>query len=122
VRHRRRALCALLGVSARAKRTLTGLACRATCSKGDHDDDLASGLRFVILRPVVNKTGLAGSYSLTMTFDGTSGRGGPALSATDAEAPSIFTAIQEQLGLKLVPSQAKRDTLIIDRLERPTEN
>jgi uncharacterized protein (TIGR03435 family) len=85
-------------------------------------DELASGLRFVILRPVVNKTGLAGSYGLTMNFDGMSGRGGPALSAADTEAPSIFTAIQEQLGLKLVASQAKRDTLVIDRLERPTEN
>jgi uncharacterized protein (TIGR03435 family) len=85
-------------------------------------DDLASGLRFTMGRLVVNKTGLAGSYGLTMNFDGMSGRGGPALSATDAEAPSIFTAIQEQLGLKLVASQAKRDTLIIDRLERPTEN
>ena len=57
-----------------------------------------------------------------MNFDGMSGRGGPALSTADAEAPSIFTAIQEQLGLKLVASQAKRDTLVIDRLERPTEN
>jgi len=85
-------------------------------------DELASGLRFVILRPVVNKTGLAGSYGLTMNFDGMSGRGGPALSAADTEAPSIFTAIQEQLGLKLVASQAKRDTLVIDRLERPAEN
>ena len=85
-------------------------------------DQLALLLRLTIGRPVVNKTGLAGSYSLTMNFDGMSGRGGPALSATDAEAPSIFTAIQEQLGLKLVASQAKRDTLIIDRLERPTEN
>jgi len=34
----------------------------------------------------------------------------------------VFTAIQEQLGLKLDSSSALRDTLVIDRLERPTEN
>jgi uncharacterized protein (TIGR03435 family) len=85
-------------------------------------DDLASGLRFTMGRPVLNKTGLAGSYGVTMNFEGMSGRGGPAPSAAAPEAPSIFIAIQEQLGLKLVASQAKRDTLIIDRLERPTEN
>jgi uncharacterized protein (TIGR03435 family) len=85
-------------------------------------DQLALLLRLTMGRPVVNKTGLAGSYGLTMNFDGMSGRGGPALSATDAEAPSVFTAIQDQLGLKLVASQARRDTMMIDRLERPTEN
>ena len=37
-------------------------------------------------------------------------------------APSVFTAIQEQLGLKLEPSKAQRDALVIDRLEHPTPN
>jgi uncharacterized protein (TIGR03435 family) len=36
--------------------------------------------------------------------------------------PTVFTAIREQLGLELKSSKAERDTLIIDRIERPTEN
>jgi uncharacterized protein (TIGR03435 family) len=34
----------------------------------------------------------------------------------------VFTAVREQLGLKLEPSRTERDVLVIDRLERPTEN
>ena len=85
-------------------------------------DDLASGLRFAMGRLVVNKTALPGAYSMTMNFDGASGRGGPTLTPTEIAAPSIFTAVQEQLGLKLEASRADVDTLVIDRLERPTEN
>ena len=84
--------------------------------------DLASGLRFTVGRLVVNKTALAGSYRVAMNFDGMAGRGGPPLAPTDTTAPSIFAAVQEQLGLKLEASRADVDTLVIDRLERPTEN
>ena len=48
---------------------------------------------------------------------------GPDITAPAPDAgPSIFTAIQEQLGLKLESSRALRDVLVIDRLEHPTEN
>jgi uncharacterized protein (TIGR03435 family) len=67
-------------------------------------------------RPVVDKTGLTGSYDFTLRF-------APATTATsDSQDPSIFTAVQEQLGLKLEPSKAPLDVLIIDDLEKPTEN
>ena len=86
-------------------------------------DNLAIALRTPAGRVVVNKTGLSGSYRVTMNFDGRAALRGPdvAASTTDA-APSVFTAIQEQLGLKLESSRAPRETLVIDRLEWPTQN
>jgi uncharacterized protein (TIGR03435 family) len=71
-------------------------------------------------RVVVDKTGLTGSYQIALTFDRMAGLRGPD-TAPDA-APSVFTALQEQLGLKLESSRAIRDVLIIDHIERPTEN
>src|SRR5262245_19189755 len=85
--------------------------------------NLAEALRFSTRRLVVDKTGLSGTYHMRMSFaDALPGRGGPDI-APDPDAPaSVFTAIREQLGLKLESSQAQRDTLIVDHLERPTEN
>jgi uncharacterized protein (TIGR03435 family) len=91
-------------------------------------DNLAQALMFGASRLVVNKTGLAGSYRVTMNYDMRSGRLGPTSAATDATAtdlggvPSVFTAVREQLGLKLESSRVVTDSLVIDRLERPTEN
>jgi uncharacterized protein (TIGR03435 family) len=86
-------------------------------------DNLAITLRFTAGRFVVNKTGLSGTYRVAMNFDLMAALRGPQVAAsTTDDAPPLFTAIQEQLGLKLESSRAPRDTLIIDRLERPTEN
>jgi uncharacterized protein (TIGR03435 family) len=65
-------------------------------------------------RLVVDKTGLTGKYdfSLEWAFP----------NATDSSAPSITTAIQEQLGLKLESTKAPVEVLVIDHIERPTEN
>jgi uncharacterized protein (TIGR03435 family) len=81
---------------------------------------LANFLRPAAGRFVVDKTGLTGSYRLTLTFDRMAGIRGP--STDPSAAPSVFTAVQEQLGLRLESSRAMRETLVIDRLERPTEN
>jgi uncharacterized protein (TIGR03435 family) len=69
-------------------------------------------------RPVIDKTGITGRFNfhLEYSIDGT---------ATPDElitAPPIFTAVQEQLGLKLVPTKGLGEVLVIDRVERPSEN
>lgn len=73
-------------------------------------------------RQVFNRTGLKGNYALTLTFSPPRPRG----SSTDApapdDAPDFFTALQEQLGLKLQPEKSLVPVFVIDRLERPTEN
>lgn len=63
-------------------------------------------------RYVINTTGLTGSYDLELEFT-------PDQSA-DTSGPSLFTAMQEQLGLKLDSQRAPIEVLVIDRLERPT--
>jgi uncharacterized protein (TIGR03435 family) len=77
--------------------------------------------------PVVDMTGLKSTYSFTLewTPDHAPSEhepGGPAVSEATA-GPSIFTAIQEQLGLKLEPRKAPMEVLVIDRADKvPTEN
>jgi uncharacterized protein (TIGR03435 family) len=84
--------------------------------------DLALLLRVSVGRAVVDKTGLGGSYRVAMDYDMFGSRRGPDVATSPDGPPSVFTALQEQLGLKLQPATAIRDTLIIDRLERPSEN
>jgi len=84
--------------------------------------DLANFLRLATRRAVMDKTELPGSYRIAMDFDMIASLRGPDVAAAPDSGPNIFTAIQEQLGLKLQPATMVRDTLIIDRLERPTEN
>jgi uncharacterized protein (TIGR03435 family) len=65
-------------------------------------------------RLVVDRTDLDGTFDLELAFAPPNG--------SDPDAPSIFTAVQEQLGLKLVSTRTPVDVLIIDRAEHPTEN
>jgi uncharacterized protein (TIGR03435 family) len=62
-------------------------------------------------QPVVNETGLAGTYEFTMTF--------APEGSTDSSLPSVFTALEEQLGLKLEPRTVPVEMLVIDHVERP---
>jgi uncharacterized protein (TIGR03435 family) len=77
-------------------------------------EGLARNLSSRAGRVIFDRTGLAGYYQVTLTF-------APDLAADAADAPTLFTALQEQLGLKLEPSRAPLQTLVIDRVERPTE-
>jgi uncharacterized protein (TIGR03435 family) len=80
---------------------------------------------------VEDKTGLTGKYDFTLQWTpdrNTSpmspepGQQGPAASSTDSSGPSIFTAIQEQLGLKLESQKGPVEVLVIDHVETPSEN
>ena len=80
--------------------------------------DLAMGLQFFVHdRPIVDQTGLPGSYDfkLRYTYD--------EVNATDLNAPpGLFTAVQEQLGLKFLPTKSPVDVFVIDHVERPSAN
>ena len=92
-----------------------GYAQAARCSM----NNLVDALRDITGRTVIDKTSLTGlfNYPLRWTPDNA-----PAPAASDTPAPDIFTAIQEQLGLKLEPSTAPLDVLVIDSAEKPTPN
>ena len=70
-------------------------------------------------RPVVDQTGLAGRFDLRLRW--TPDEMHSATESSDAP-PDLFTAIQEQLGLKLVSTKAPVDVIVIDRVERPSAN
>lgn len=69
-------------------------------------------------RPVIDRTGLSGKWDFFVTYAPNSLTAGP---ASDANAPDLFTALEEQLGLKLESTQGPADVFVIDRLERPVE-
>ncbi len=91
--------------------------------------ELARSLSPMVGRIVIDKTGLKGRYDFQMTY-APEGRGlgpGPAPGGAepppaDPNTPSLFTALQEQLGLKLEPERGPVDVVVIDRVEQPTED
>ena len=80
--------------------------------------DFALMMKFFLDRPVVDQTGLTGRYDFRFqwTFD-------ESRAPADGTAPAgVFTAIQEQLGLKLEAVKAETDVLVVDKVERPSAN
>jgi uncharacterized protein (TIGR03435 family) len=79
-------------------------------------------------RPVLDKTGIAGVFDFHLEFasDGTTAGffppGFAAVPSDSPDGPSIFTAIEEQLGLKLEPAKGPGEILIIENIEKPTDN
>lgn len=77
-------------------------------------------------RMVVDHTGLTGGFDIDLVWtpDATVPRSGAAQEPpiADSGAPSIFTAVQEQLGLKLESTRGPVDVFVIDHVERPTED
>jgi uncharacterized protein (TIGR03435 family) len=73
-------------------------------------------------RPVIDKTGISGLFDIYLEFVPDSTDPGGATAASDPAGPSIYTALQEQLGLKLEPAQGPAEFVIIDHVERPSGN
>jgi uncharacterized protein (TIGR03435 family) len=73
--------------------------------------DQLSGPVFQLGRPVIDRTGISGIYDFTLDW------------ASDDSAPSVFTALQEQLGLKLEAQKGSVEVLVVDSMERkPSAN
>jgi bla regulator protein blaR1 len=85
-------------------------------------------LNLALDRPVIDKTGLTARFDFHLEFapDQATPRlppaGDGATAADSGGVPSIFTALQEQLGLKLQPTRGPGEFLVIDHVERPSEN
>lgn len=105
---------------------------------GNPSGQIAGNLTAVLGRRVIDKTGLTGRYSFDLTWtpwqsigkgmNRSQGAGGAEENeagrapASDASGLSIFTAIQQQLGLKLKPAKGPVKVLVIDHVEPPTPN
>jgi uncharacterized protein (TIGR03435 family) len=93
---------------------------------GNMRDFSGFGLQGAVLdRPVLDQTGLKGRYDFVLTWlPGGTEFGGrlPPPPPSDNPPPNLFTAIQEQLGLKLDAEKAPADVMIIDHVEKPSEN
>jgi len=80
-------------------------------------------------KPVLDMTGLKGNYNFDMNWspdvNGTSGISAASNTpsvAADSSGPTLFTAVQDQLGLKLEPQKSVAEILIVDRAEKPSAN
>jgi uncharacterized protein (TIGR03435 family) len=86
-------------------------------------DEFSKALGFVLGRPVINKSGIAGLFDFLLEYAIDETTGGTRVAPSDEPAgPSIFTAIQEQLGLKLDSAKGPGERLVIDHVERPSGN
>jgi uncharacterized protein (TIGR03435 family) len=91
---------------------------------------LTSMLSGILERPVIDKTGIKGDYNFKLVFTREGLPGGPApaaaigaptLIASDPR-PTIFTALQEEFGLKLESAKGPVEVLVIDSVQKPSEN
>jgi uncharacterized protein (TIGR03435 family) len=94
---------------------------------------LAAQLSLIAGRVVIDKTGLTGAYDFELHWAQEPGQGSPeafglppvasdAPPPVDSNSPSMFTALQEQLGLRLDPQKGTVEILVIDHVEKASEN
>jgi bla regulator protein BlaR1 len=91
-------------------------------------DEFSKTLHLVVERPVIDKTEITGRFDIRVKFarEGTSLAGirlnGPPPASDPAGPPSIFVALEEELGLKLESGRGPVATIVIDHIEKPSEN
>lgn len=90
--------------------------------------NLERSLAVFVGRPVLDKTALTGLYDFTLTYTPDPGQlqglagGAPGSQPSDPESPTLFTAVQEQLGLKLESGKGPVEIIVFDHIERPSGN
>lgn len=104
----------------------------AIVAEGSTLTEFSKLLNLVLDRPVIDRTGVTGRFDIRLEFvrdEMTPGLRGPvpapdapAAAAYDPSRANIFTAMREQLGLKLTPARGPIEFLVIDHIERPSEN
>lgn len=103
-----------------------GPASRTLTAKNVGVTELAHMMQSNVLdRPVVDQTGLQGTYDFVLNWTPDVAQGGGAGMAGEKEGtdvPGIFTAVQEQLGLKLSAEKTAVQVMVIDRVEQPSPN
>jgi len=91
---------------------------------------LAGLLGMVLDRPVIDKTGIASYFEIHLVFSPddfaqprpVTAEPGASAAVRGQDAPGIFQAIQDQLGLRLLPAKGPVDVLVVDHVERPSPN
>ena len=83
--------------------------------------DFILGEDLFLDRPLLDRTGLTGKYDFTLRYTFKESAGGAATEGGDA-VPGLFTAVQEQLGLKFVATKAAVEVLVIDHIDPPSAN
>lgn len=91
---------------------------KARSASMDAFADSLTSLRDLNSRVVVNRTGLSGNYDFQLAWARDRGDG----ASTDSPYPGIFTALEEQLGLKLKSERATVDVVIVESATKPTPN
>jgi uncharacterized protein (TIGR03435 family) len=81
---------------------------------------LAKSLQYIVGRPVLDQTGVSGTFDIVLNFDvyASSGQTAP----PDYDKPSLTTALRDQLGLRLETDKAAFPVLVVEKVERPGEN
>ena len=77
--------------------------------------DIVFNGEHILDRPVLDRTGIIGTYDFTLSWKADKDR-------ADSDGPSIFSAVQEQLGLKLEAQKGAVEMLAIDRADKPSPN
>jgi uncharacterized protein (TIGR03435 family) len=88
-------------------------------------DELSAYLVRATDRPVTDKTGLTGKFDVVLEFARDETAPGPSAGSppgAPSDTPTLVTALEEQLGLKLVAARGPRNFIVIDHIEKPSEN